>query len=78
MYVTELNIKEFRGIKECRETLKFTKFNILLGRNNSGKSAILHALSLLPHSHLNLPISLNFGGQYKIDLITYLLGGRSS
>lgn len=48
MLIKDLNIKEFRGIKKCEKPLKFSRFNILIGKNNSGKSTILEALSLLP------------------------------
>ncbi|EHP88275.1 AAA family ATPase [Methanotorris formicicus] len=37
------SIKEFRGIKELKEPLKLSKFNILIGKNNSGKTAILES-----------------------------------
>jgi AAA15 family ATPase/GTPase len=48
VFVSSLDLKEFSGIRAFQEPLKLVKFNILIGRNNSGKSAILHALSLLP------------------------------
>ncbi|MHA1360498.1 MAG: AAA family ATPase [Candidatus Helarchaeota archaeon] len=48
MIVQRLNIQEFRGIKECKNPIELSTFNILIGRNNSGKSTILEALSLLP------------------------------
>ncbi|MHA1488472.1 MAG: AAA family ATPase [Promethearchaeota archaeon] len=48
MFVKSLNIAEFRGIKRCDKALKFSKFTVLIGKNNSGKSSILEALSLLP------------------------------
>ncbi len=48
MFVSSLNIKEFRGIKACDKTLKFSNFTVLIGKNNAGKSSILEALSLLP------------------------------
>jgi recombinational DNA repair ATPase RecF len=49
MFVSQINIREFRGIKECKEPIELSKFTVLLGRNNSGKSTLLEALSLLPH-----------------------------
>ncbi len=57
MFVSELNIKEFRGIKSCKKPLKLSNFTILIGRNNSGKSTILEALSLLPDPGLIDPIT---------------------
>lgn len=49
MLINNLDIKEFRGIKKCNKKLEFSKFNVLIGRNNSGKSAIIGALSLFPN-----------------------------
>ena len=48
MLIKNLDLKEFRGIKSCEEPLEFSKFTVLIGRNNSGKSTILQALYLLP------------------------------
>ncbi|NOZ58036.1 MAG: ATP-binding protein [Euryarchaeota archaeon] len=48
MLIRSLSLKEFRGIKSCDKPLKFSKFTVLIGRNNSGKSTILQALYLLP------------------------------
>jgi len=43
--ITALEIENYRGIKHCRiEDLK--QVNILIGRNNAGKSSILEALYL--------------------------------
>ena len=49
MLVSELNVTEFRGIRKCEKPLELSKFTVLIGRNNVGKSAILEALYLLPH-----------------------------
>ncbi len=48
MLIKNLDLKEFRGIRSCEVPLEFSKFTILIGRNNSGKSTILQALYLLP------------------------------
>ena len=45
--VRELDITEFRGIRKLAKPLKLSKFNVLIGRNNVGKTAILEALYLL-------------------------------
>jgi energy-coupling factor transporter ATP-binding protein EcfA2 len=45
--VKEVDIKGFRGIKTLAKPVKLRKFNVLIGRNNVGKSAILQALYLL-------------------------------
>jgi len=79
MYVTELDITAFRGIKECQEPLRLDKFNVLLGRNNSGKSAVLHALSLLPSPDLPPPKGLPFptrgGSPWRVLFLESLTGG---
>ncbi len=49
MIVKDLDIKEFRGIKSCKRPIEFSKFTVLIGRNNSGKTTVLEALSLLPN-----------------------------
>jgi AAA15 family ATPase/GTPase len=48
MLIKNLDLKEFRGIKGFEKPLEFSKFTVLIGRNNSGKSTILQALYLLP------------------------------
>ena len=79
VFVKQLNIKEFRGIKKCKKLLEFSKFNVLLGRNNSGKSAVLQALSLLPHPTLSQPMSLKFGKvENRLWFLERLIGGIRS
>lgn len=86
-FVTRVNLTEFRGIRECQKPLRLTKFNVLLGRNNSGKSAVLQALSLLPNPERGLPMNLNLGEElFKLrgglferkQLLHHLTGGPSS
>ena len=73
MLIHQVDIKEFRGIKKCKEPIKLSKFNVLIGRNNSGKSTILGALSLLPSPFLKEP-----SGSDRLLFLSNLLGGRSS
>lgn len=42
--ITQLTLRNFKSIDE--ETYSFSKFDLLVGRNNSGKSTILQALSI--------------------------------
>jgi len=74
--IEELNIREFRGIRETVEPIRFSKFNVLVGRNNSGKSAVLEALALFPFpiDSIVLPIV----GKTRLDLISSLHSGRSA
>lgn len=72
MFVSQINIKEFRGIKECKEPIELSKFTVVLGRNNSGKSTLLEALSLLPHPLADDPLYRNV----KIDILSGLHSGK--
>jgi len=75
MSVQQLDLEEFRGIRKCKEPIKFSKFSILIGRNNSGKSTILGALYLLPFPyHHKEP----FSQSERITYLQGLVGGKSS
>ena len=69
-----MDIKEFRGIECCKTPLSLSNFTVLIGRNNSGKSSILEALSLLPFS-VN---PLIYTGENRLNFIEKLHGGRTS
>jgi len=75
MFVSQMEMQEFKGIKKCDKPLRFSKFTLLIGRNNSGKSSVLEAISLLP---LPLTYSLSYYGKTRIDLLSDLHGGKSS
>ncbi len=68
MFVESLDIKEFRGIKSFKAPIQLSNFTVLIGRNNSGKSAILEALSLLPDPF----IQNYFSGSNRISYIKNL------
>lgn len=51
--ITELRLKNFRGIKEGE--IELAPLTILLGGNNSGKSTILEALFLAPNPFRRIP-----------------------
>lgn len=71
--ITALEIENYRGIKHCRiEDLK--QVNILIGRNNAGKSSILEALYLAsaafaPHDPFHTE-------KFKIDYLITRRGQR--
>ena len=69
-----MDIKEFRGIECCKTPLSLSNFTVLVGRNNSGKSSILEALSLIPFS-VN---PLVYTGENRLSFIEKLHGGRTS
>jgi predicted ATP-dependent endonuclease of OLD family len=68
LFIYKIDIDQFRGIKSCKEPIKFSKFTVLLGRNNSGKSSILEALSLLPDP--NTPNGIT--NESKIEILEKL------
>lgn len=74
--IKELDIREFRGIRKLAKPLKLGKFNILIGRNNVGKTAILEALYLfsMPYGRYPDPIYR----KSRLDLLAELHGGKSS
>lgn len=80
--IHKLDLEHFRGIRRLGKPIKLDKFTILIGANNSGKTTILDALSLLPTPNSNLPIFMlkegcNIPGT-RLNLLTYLRGGKSS
>jgi AAA15 family ATPase/GTPase len=53
-----LDLKEFRGIKKLESPpIKLAKFNVLIGRNDSGKTSLLEALALLPQPNQLMPLT---------------------
>lgn len=52
--IHEISIKNFRGIKEFKQSFYKTNFICLIGRGDSGKSTILEAISYVLSSSWNL------------------------
>ncbi len=75
LYVKSIYVEEFRGIRRLSSPLKLAKFNLILGRNNSGKTALLEALYLIPHPYL--PVVIPFTSR-RIELIAGMHGGKPS
>jgi len=74
LFVESIDIKEFKGIVHCKTPLSFSEFTVMIGRNDSGKSSILEALSLVPLYNYPLPYS----GQNRYETVQRLHGGKSS
>ena len=70
--IKDIYIREFRGIRETKEPVHLSRFNVLIGKNNSGKSAILEALSLFPVPFRDY--SIPFIGRSRLDFISELHG----
>ncbi len=72
--IKELDIEEFRGVRKLAKPIKLKKFNIIIGRNNTGKTTILEALYLLATpSGYTAPLT----EVSRLDFITQLHGGKS-
>lgn len=76
--VERLELNEFRGIKKTFQPIPLRRFNVFIGRNNSGKSSILEALSLLPHPLLDTPRLLHGLEEWntRIQVLLNLHGHR--
>ncbi len=62
MKISEINVKNFRGIKNL--TIRLSNFTILIGKNGVGKSSILHALNFFKQQKYDL----NIEDYYNKDL----------
>jgi len=74
LFVSSIDIKEFRGIARCKTPLSLSEFTVMIGRNNSGKSSILEALSLLPIHYFTLP----YANDTRSGILEKMHGGKSS
>ena len=54
--VEKLWIEGFRGIRRLAEPLKLRGFNVIVGPNNAGKTAVLEALYMLNHPSARDPL----------------------
>jgi len=73
-YIEEIDIQEFRGIRGLKNPIKLSKYNIIIGRNNVGKTALLEALYLLPSPYDSIrgqPLI----GRHRMPLVINLHGG---
>jgi AAA15 family ATPase/GTPase len=84
--VFSLDLHEFRGIRRIENPpIKLAKFNVLIGRNNSGKTSLLEALALLPDPKQEMPLMrqtrtnllTNYHG-YQKDFFVYGYSGTAT
>lgn len=73
MTVKNLDLTEFRGVRALKKPLTLKKFNLIIGRNNTGKTSLLEALSLLPHPLAYHPRPMETE-EAKISTLTSLHG----
>ena len=77
VFIESLRLNRFRGVRES-ESIKFSKFTILIGRNNSGKTSVLEAISLLSDGlYYNVFERTPVINTYPHELIVKLHGSRS-
>ena len=69
--INSFDIREFRGIKGLEKPIELSKFNVLVGRNCTGKTSILQALYLLamPLRESTIPPYDRSASSYIEDLI---------
>lgn len=60
MQITSLKLENFRSFKTT-ESIEFSKINILIGVNNSGKSSIIKAIHALQKSSDDLVKDIRLG-----------------
>lgn len=72
----KIDISEFRGIRKLSKPIELGSFNVLVGRNNVGKSAILEAVFLLSMPFRGETLSLYSKNVY--DYLSGLHGGGKS
>jgi AAA15 family ATPase/GTPase len=54
MKITQLSISNFRSFEQT-PNLEFGQLNVLVGKNNSGKSSVLYAVGMIQGGgHINL------------------------
>jgi AAA15 family ATPase/GTPase len=70
--IKHVTIKNFKGINSLEITPK--KFNVLVGRNNTGKTSILEAISVCMNPNLTQDL---FENKYQNSIINYLSDNSS-
>ena len=75
--IESVEMKEFRGIRACKEPIRLSRFTVLIGRNNAGKTSVLEALSLLPVRSIN-DVRFSPVGWTMKQFMEFLHGGPAS
>lgn len=88
MYISKIDIKNYRGIKS--DTLYFTKFNTFVGKNDCGKSTVINAIKLFfndekvsqkdfnyyQEEDKDIEITVTLSDYNSINLKSYLIKGE--
>ena len=78
--ISSVELREFRGIRACKEPIRLSRFTVLIGRNNSGKTSVLEALAFFSFPSLRLGSTdyrLPLLGSWA-DVMAVLHGGLQS
>jgi hypothetical protein len=80
LYLESIDLREFRGILNCEKPIELSRFAVFIGRNNTGKSSLLEALSLFPRPDYPVAQTVvgNFGRQNKASFVSILHSGMPS
>jgi len=87
MHISRITIKNYRGIRN--QSLKFSKFNALIGKNDCGKSTVINAIKLFfddskatpkdfnyyQSDDKNIEIEIELSGYEKSDFKPFLIKG---
>ena len=75
--VSNINLVEFRGVRRLSQALALSRcLNVIIGRNNVGKTSILEALYILAAPFGATSLHPYF--ESPLELVSKLRGGRSS
>lgn len=68
MKITQLSISNFRSFEQT-PNLEFGQINVLVGKNNAGKSSVLYAIGMLQGGLTYQPVNSNLRGRDQLSEI---------
>lgn len=85
MHISKIDLKEFKGIKAMKKPLELSRFNVLIGKNNAGKSSLIQALFMFPWPNRGCPFynshpslnTYNTKGYIRTPGLVFLYSGKA-
>ncbi|MDD2774680.1 MAG: AAA family ATPase [Gallionella sp.] len=68
MKITQLSISNFRSFEQTPE-LNFGQLNVLVGKNNAGKSSVLYAIGMVQGMDSSIPNIRSDSGHASVDIL---------